>query len=363
MKRIIITLVLIFILNTAYGILYTPVAHAVSAGLGVGSAIKDIEIPAGLTQKDSVTLFNNSTSTPLPVHLDLVLWNLKVDADEIEFVRAEEALNATRWFDLEVTDFILEPGEARDIEYTISPPVNVSPGSYFVMMRFQPTFPEFYFEEEGPRFIPEVGTLFFLKVPFLSLDGGTGYGADIVSVKLGGANELSLINNIVLRENAGVFDSAVKTLLARIRNTGIFHFKASGQVEIKNLFGFTVARAELPSKYLLPDRTRPLETIILPRPDTESLSFIGRTFKKLVYGIRTNTYFGRYSATITLSVPGGTQVNESVNFWVIPWQFWLIISLIFLSSAVIIQRGHGRFALALKVLIRKRVKNEESGNK
>jgi len=151
----------LYLTLTGFLMSHIPVApaSAVSAGLGVGSAIKDIEIPAGLTQKDSITLFNNSTSTPLPVHLDLVLWNLKVDADEIEFVRAEEALNATRWFDLEVTDFILEPGEAREIKYTISPPLNVSPGSYFVMMRFQPTFPEFYFEEKGPRFIPEVRTI------------------------------------------------------------------------------------------------------------------------------------------------------------------------------------------------------------
>jgi len=352
----------LYLTLTGFLMSHIPVApaSAVSAGLGVGSAIKDIEIPAGLTQKDSITLFNNSTSTPLPVHLDLVLWNLKVDADEIEFVRAEEALNATRWFDLEVTDFILEPGEAREIKYTISPPLNVSPGSYFVMMRFQPTFPEFYFEEKGPRFIPEVGTLFFLKIPLLSLDGGTGYGADIVSLEPGGADRISLIDNFVLRANAGVFDGAVKTLLARIRNTGIFHFKASGQVEIRNIFGFTVAKAELPSKYLLPDRTRPLETIILPRPDTESLSFIGRTFKKLVYGIRTNTYFGRYSAVVTLSVPREAQIVESVNFWVIPWQFWLVLSLISIGSAIIIKRGQGRLALALKVLIRRRVKNEES---
>jgi len=336
-------------------------AEAVSAGLGVTSALKDIEVPVGSSINDSVTVFNNSTSTPLPVSIDLLLWNLKEDADDIEFIRAEEGLNATKWFNLETTDIILEPEETRTIHYTISPPRDVSPASYFVMMRFRPVFPDFYFEEEGPRFIPEVGTLFFLKVPLLSLDGGNGYDADIISLEPGGANTIGLISNFLPRANAGAFDGAVKTLVARIANTGIFHFKASGSIQIKNIFGRTVASAQLPGKYLLPERTRPIDTIILPPPEVESLSFLVRAAKRFGYNIKTNTYFGPYSAILTLSIPGETPIVESVNFWVIPWQFWLILGVISVGLVLIYRGGQGRFALALKALIeRKNTKKDDS---
>ena len=339
-----------------------PKVNAISAGLGVSKSVADFEIPAGTTHSDKITVLNNSTSTALPVHIDLLLWNLKEDSDDIEFIRAEEGLNATKWFDIDTVDFILEPGATRKINYTIGPPRNVSPGSYFVMMRFQPTFPEFYFEEEGPRFIPEVGSLFFLKVPFLSLDGeANAYSAEIVSLEPGGSQKIGLINNFLPEANAGVFDGAVKVLIAEIANNGIFHFKASGNIKVKNIFGRTVAEAELPGKFLLPNRTRPIETIILPAPTTEDLPFLSRTFKSITYNLKTNTYFGPYSAIITLSIPGNTPVVESVNFWVVPWQFWLIVGVISAGLVLIFRRGRGRFTLALKVLIeRKIIKKDDS---
>jgi len=348
-KTIIFVAISIFLFVGAHG---TLPAHAVSAGIGVSKSIIDVEVLAGDTHKADITVFNNSTSTALPVKIDLLLWNLKEDADDIEFVRAEEGLNATKWFDIETTDFILEPEATRKINFTISPPQDVSPGSYFVMMRFQPTFPDFYFEEEGPKFIPEVGSLFFIKVPILSLDGETGlYGAEIVSLQPGGADKISIIDNFLPEANAGAFDSAAKTLVAKVANTGLYHFQASGLVEIKNIFGRTVAEANLQQRYLLPKRTRNLDMIILPPPTTEGLPFLQRAFKSITYNLKTKTYLGPYSAIVTLSVPNETPVVESVRFWVIPWQFWLLLGISAFGIAFIIRRGKGRFALAIKILL------------
>lgn len=337
-------------------LLPTMAVHTANAqtGFGIGKSILDFEIPAGTSHADSILIVNNSDSAPLPISIDLLLWNLKEDADDIEFVRAEEGLNATQWFDIETTDFILEPSGSREVKFTVSPPVSTSPGSYFVMMRFQPALPDFYFKEEGPRFIPEAGALFFLKVPFLSLDErADAHDAEIVSLKPGGANKISIINNFLPEANAGAFDGAVKSLVAEIANTGIFHFKASGNIKVENVFGRTVAEAEIPNRFLLPDRTRPIETIILPPPETESLSFINRFIKKAGYSLKTNTYFGPYTAIVTLSVPGEVPVVESVNFWVIPWQFWLILSFIATGMTLIVKRGRGRFSTAFRILLKR----------
>ena len=130
-KAVYILLTTVALLTTYYLLPTKAVqtAHAVSAGIGVSKSIMDIEVPVGSTLDEQITIFNNSTSTALPVHVSLVLWNLKEDADDIEFIRAEEGLNATKWFDLDVVDFILEPGATRRINYTISPPKDVAPGS------------------------------------------------------------------------------------------------------------------------------------------------------------------------------------------------------------------------------------------
>jgi len=355
-KTIIFVAISVFIF---VGIRGAGTASAVSAGLGISAHTIDLEVPAGDTYADDLTIFNHSTSTALPVHIDLALWNLKEDADDIEFIRAEEGLNATKWFKIDTVDMILEPNSFKEINYTVSPPKDVAPGSYFVIMRFQPTFPEFYFVEEGPRFIPEVGTLFFIKVPLFSLDGESGYGANIESLEPRGSDHIGIIENIIPRADTSVFDGAVKVLDSRISNTGIFHFKVAGTIKIKNIFGRTVAEKEIPDRYLLPNRTRPIETILLPPPTTKSLPFLRRIVASAIYKLRTNTYLGPYRAVATLVVPEqDAPVVETVNFWVIPWQFWLIVGALVFVLAIAIRKDRGRFTLALKVLIERKNKRE-----
>lgn len=330
-----------------------PRVNAIAAGLGVRNAIQDIEVPAGSKIDNRVTVFNNSTSTPLPVHVDLLLWNLQEDADDIEFVRAEESLNATLWFDVEATDFILEPEGSRTVKFTISPPAETPPGSYFVMIRFTPQFPEFYFEEQGPRFLPEIGTLVFLKVPLfgLGLDDSL-YAANIESIEPGGVKEIPLAEHILPKAQAGVFDNGVRKILTRVQNNGVFHFKASGNIEVKNIFGRVVAKSELPGRYLMPNRTRSVDVELI-KPDVDpNASLLARNSKAVLQFLRVNSYFGPYSATMTLFVPNSQPIVETINFWVIPWKFLGILATLIIGSILISRKFGRRLKYAYKVLFK-----------
>ena len=131
-----------------------PVAKAQEIGLGVTKNTFDITLFPGDTLREEIVLFNESPNAATPVRIEFSLWNLKEDEDDFEFIAAEPALNAALWFELEDgMDLILDPGESRRIPFTISVPDEAALGSYFVMMRFRAVLPDFYFDEQGPRFV------------------------------------------------------------------------------------------------------------------------------------------------------------------------------------------------------------------
>lgn len=343
------------ILCTGYFVLASSTAYAQSVGFSLAKNIFDLEIPSGGSYEGKAIIINNPESSPTPIHVELTLWDLSDETDDLEFITSEPALNAVKWFSFEDgTDFILNAGEDREVNFTVNIPSDTPPGSYFVTMRFQSVLPEYYFGTDGPRFIPEIATLFFIKVPVFTLEGDSGqYSAEIISLNPEG-DKIPFVENLLPRANAGVFDGAVKKLLADIRNDGVFHFKMSGTVEIKNIFGRTVVEEPLPQRYLLPDKSRKIDIAVLPPPEIKNLPLLQRIFKSITYNLKTNTYLGPYSAKVVLEIPGEPPTVRSANFWVIPWQFWLTLG-VFIAFAMLLSRKFGknftqRFKLFAKIL-------------
>lgn len=68
------------------------------------------------------------------------------------------------WFKIEKPDFILESGEKRIVNFTISVPKDAEPGGHYATILFVPQLPSFYFKEKGPRVVPIIGVLFLVEV-------------------------------------------------------------------------------------------------------------------------------------------------------------------------------------------------------
>jgi len=362
-RKTLVTAVAVPILVTFCSlILNVQITNAQTVGFSITKNVLDVEVPSGDSYDGSIVIFNNPDSLITPVHIELSEWNLSDETEDIEFVTNNPELNPARWFSLNSKDFILDPNEDKEIDFTINVPKGTPPGSYLVMMRFQSVLPSFYFGEDNLKFAPEIDAVFFIKVPALSLEGDVSeYSASIVSLEPEG-NKIPGVGNVLPRANAGVFDSAVKKILAGITNDGIYHFKVAGTIQIKNIFGRDVINEPLPERYLIPSKTRNIDIAVLPPPDTKSISFFGKVIKKITYFFKTNSYFGPYSAIITLEIPNEPPVVKSANFWVIPWQFWLILGLLIPGLAVLFRRLRGdflkRFKLFVKIL-RGRIRPEE----
>lgn len=334
-------------------------ARAEEIGLAVTKNTFDLEIIAGDSYKDNLTVLNQSAKVALPVNIEFSPWDLKKDSDDIEFVMAEPALNAAKWFKTDPENFILDPDGAREINFTIEIPSRVPSGTYLAMMRFKAVLPEHYFEAQGPRFIPELGVLFFIKVSALSLDGVKNpYQAEIISIDPKNAKHIGIMEKIISTAKAGVFEDTIKILSAKIKNTGFYHFKASGFLEIKNIFGRTVYKTELENRYLLPDRSRNLEIKVFPPPLEKTDSSIKNLWNSVFYSLKENSYLGPYNAVLTLNIPGEPPAVFQTNFWIIPWKFWLPAIMIILGVFYIFIRFRGRINNFFRVLIKGNIRQE-----
>src|SRR3989338_11384744 len=171
-KPILSTIVLLLL--TTYYILPT-VRHAGEIGLAATKNIFEVNMLSGDEYEDELFVMNQSDDLALPVNIKLTLWDLEEESEDIEFVSAEESLNAVKWFTLDSPNFIIDSKSDKQIKFKIAPPSDAALGTYLVMMRIQAVLPEHYFEKEGPRFIPELNVIFFINIGALTLDGNQSH--------------------------------------------------------------------------------------------------------------------------------------------------------------------------------------------
>ncbi len=317
----------------------TP-ALAEGLQLSVSKGIFALEVLPGIAHEDMIGVINTSASQPLPVEVQMSMWNLKSNADELEFVSVDDELNATKWFSLvspkggvsrlSGTRFIIPADGYRDLRFRILPPQSAPLGSYLVAMRLKVAAPDYYFAEGGTRLYPEIDVLFFINVKDLNLSGSSQrYTAQISSFSAKDDNTIGALSLLVSKASAGVFEDIVNQYIATIRNTGLYYFKMKGSIEVKNMFGRVVKTIDLPNRYLIPNRTRSLEIGIEEDANASRgiFSSFGRFFAD-------HFYFGPYTATLLLQVPvnsiddtpdANSFVRESVRFWVFPWKLLLLV--------------------------------------
>jgi hypothetical protein len=345
------------------------IAEAASIGFSTTRSLFDAEILPGTTYQDELLIFNNSQDLPLPIHLQLSVWDLAEGSEEtIMFTEAEEQIDPLKWFSLVTSggatprepatlkplasgyDFILSPGEEKLLRFRVTPPRDVAAGTYLVSMRLIAAVPEHYFEAIGPRSLPEMGILFFLKVPFFSLDGTqTTYAAEILDVGL--KSEIQTQPGIVQVAKADILDDAAKVIAAKVKNIGAFYFKASGVLRLESWTGRVVKEIPLPPKYMLPGKTRTLEISLAPKEDRGFWGQIGQY-------VSDNAYLGRYTATIILNYPqtgaepdftAGSFTQKSFSFWIFPWKFILVMAAITALITFIVKRFGSRIAAAGRI--------------
>jgi hypothetical protein len=187
--------------------------------------------------------------------------------------------------------------EKKDINVKVAIPSSASAGGYYGAIRFVPSGTE---QNGNVGLTASVGTIVLVTVP-----GDLKERLDLA--------QLSASQD---GKTKGFITSGDVSVLTRLNNTGDIHVRPFGRVNVKNMFGSTVASYELndkePRSNILPGSTRKFED-------------------KLPKDIK---WFGRYTIQTNLgySQGGGELIIANATFWYMPT--WTIYATLILMLAI-----------------------------
>jgi len=211
------------------------------------------------------------------------------------------------WVTVSPSTATIASNTSQDFEVTIDVPADAEPGSHFGSVVFQTIPPQ---DESAAAVISqEIAPVILVRI----------------------AGDVTQIAEIEEFRSTEAFWSNESTIsfISRIKNTGTAHFKPTGQITVKNMFGSEVAKLDIDKKNVLPDSIRQITT------DWTGFGFL----------------FGRYSAELTIVAGEDNQITTATtSFTVIPYQTLLPIAIGVSVVGFIIYKGRKRLMLAGKAL-------------
>ncbi len=260
----------------------------------------DLELSRGEIFQDIIRVANLSRH-PLPIKIKVMNFSPAGEKGEIIFEESNEAIsfNPSKWIKFKEDNFILNPNQSKQIEFSIKVPENAEPGGYYAVALFQT---ESFLEEKFTKIIPHLGALFLLKIK----DGQEKYPPLEKQFEL-------------IELNAPFFLESTSPLILnfRLKNNDPVHIRVGGKLIIYNFLGKIKKEIEIKEQTVLPQKIRFFEIKIKDK------------------GWRDKFLFGPYRAELILSsltwrekIGNERQLVKSFNFFVFPLKIFLILLLI-----------------------------------
>ncbi len=277
---------------------------------GVGSAQALTLVPPSLEYTSAkgqviesrVKLLNNENRT-LVLTPSTANFGAKDETGEPDFKFDAPSADLSAWIQIDKAQLTLDPGETKEVPFTIAVPTDAEPGGHYAGIFFASGGTATGGGQIGVQ--SKLGTLVILTV-----DGNIREQAAISSVKLDGPSSLS---------------RPPVNLNVRIKNSGNVHVKPKGKVTILNMFGGEVETITLPQdKNVLPGQTRLFEVSWAKR-STEAKK--GNFFQEIGAEF-SNFALGTYTANVeaTYGQNDKTMIGK-VQFVIIPWHALLVLFL------------------------------------
>ncbi len=333
-------------------------AQVDSLGLAVSPQIFELDFFLGESTTRKIKI-RNTSEVAIPINVIVTNFSAVEDSGEMFFDESagDISIDSSQWLKIETPNFILDPGEKKDVHFSINVPENAEPGGYYVVALFEPQLPSFYFKENQPRSIPVVGVLFLLSVKTLSLEP-VEVAEQIEIVEFGIPKEqrmqnleraLASIIDAVPLVSAGdisLVEKAPSSFVLRIKNSDIFHHKLKGRLAVYDAFGNKVGETEIRRTTILPGKTRrfPVE---LPAQESARFRWLPAAVSDFLVQ---NTSLGKYKAELTLEVDNSNEerrISVLTDFWSIPWK--TILVLLLLTICLFLMRK--RILAAIKALL------------
>jgi hypothetical protein len=340
------------------------VSAQISPRLAVSPHTFELDIFPGETITKKIKLTNKS-QVALPILARTTDFTASDEEGGMAFDELSQDISfaSRKWIKIENPNFILNPGETREVYFTIQVPENAEPGGHYAVMLFEPQLPSFYFEESKPRVIPVIGVLFLSSVKIFTLEPEVKEKLEVIEFAVPREERLIALENLTSAFIGGIVQAANEVTITkespsnfilRIKNNDIYHIKPFGKVLIFNIFGKKIGEAEVSKTTILPGKIRkfPIEF----SPETPKyLKWLPETISDF---LAKNFFFGKYQARLVIETSNRQQETEndllplaSLTFFSFPWHFWLPFLLILALFLFFSVRYRKRIRLAIKILV------------
>ena len=270
----IVAVFMVPMLVSARGVTLTPLRYSYNAERG------DVV-------NDQITVRNTSSDIELEIIMEKEHMEPTGEAGHVVFREIDEedeataeVLSAPNWITFEEDEFLLEPGESRDLSFTIEVPENATPGGHYAGIIAGT--PAGGVEGTGVGISHRVAATMMIDI----------YGDAV--------EELEIAD---FTTDSGYYEYGPVTFESRFQNTGTVHLRPDASIEVTNFLGDTVAELDVEESAVLPSATRLIET---------------EWGEERLWG-------GKYKATLTgVYGENGQSLGEmTTTFYAFPWKYGL----------------------------------------
>jgi len=292
-------------------IFLSSAAHAIT----VSPVIIDQEIAPGMRVNGKLMVTNDGKS-PQTYYVSVQTFVPMGEEGEQQYLDETDIKGLPSWFTFSDKAFTLESAKTKEVSYSIIVPPDGEPGGHYAAVFFSTT-PEVEKDRTSIGVAAKTGIVFLVDV-----SGNVREQADIES----------------FTANQPIYSHLPAMMSLRIRNTGSVHFRPTGTLSIRNMWGGIVARVPANPKQsaVLPNSIRRLDTWWVKSMDLAPGGFWAEVTNEWQ-----NFALGRYVATV--DVHYGSQniplEARTVSFWVLPWALGLLL----LGAIIILLLGMGLY--------------------
>ncbi|HSE61323.1 MAG TPA: hypothetical protein VLA88_03435 [Candidatus Saccharimonadales bacterium] len=202
--------------------------------------------------------------------------------------------------------FKVKSKETKTVEFPIQVPKDAEPGGHYATIRFTGTSTAI--EDSGVALNASIGALVLMQVA-----GDIKEDAAI-------ADFFSTASS----SQTNFFESAPIGFVERIKNNGNVHIKPTGVIEVKNMFGSTIATLRVNGD--------------TKDQKDQPKSILPQSIRRFEQTLSNQWLFGSYTATLKLHYgQGGKEITATTTFWVIPYKL-IILGLVGLTALIVILR-------------------------
>ncbi len=298
--------VVIIAIVSAIGFCVFPTPISAQEGISVWPTCIEMMVNRGEEAGKTINVYNQG-SEPIRVTAYAMDFSIGRDGDFNFYEPGHESYSASKWLNIEKSDFELAPGESEEVEVIVSAPATVEPGGHYTALFFG-AVP--LGNQSAVSVSMRIPALFYITIPGIT-GADVSANADIISLQLPGIAEKGPVEMGVV-----------------VRNSGNVHLTVAARAYFSALWGDD-SELDLGQMVVLPNSDGVLKGEWQRSP-----------------------LFGRVEASVVIGYldQEGELINKSrtAEFWVVPWsRIGMLVGIMGVGVPAIIVLGK-RYRLRLE---------------